>query len=189
MKKKPKKTEIPKSSSDSKKEWETAMQLAFAGKIPMLHRAVIAAGYYGDLAKLSTRAIAKIFKVTPQAVGLWFSKNACPRNEDGTYDLIEIIDWKIKNEIKERPRTELEELDEATRKEKLRTLQRNNDIEEGRLVDAEELAMQLAKVAEVFRLRCEIIEKAHGTVVGNDIREAIDDAETEWKKLLQGTSI
>lgn len=43
---------------------------------------------------MQTKDVAAIWRVTPQAVGLWHSKKKCPRNPDGTYNLPAVIAWR-----------------------------------------------------------------------------------------------
>lgn len=49
-----------------------------------------------QLAKMAASDVAVLFGVTPQAVGKWHSKEGCPRNKDGTFDLAEVIRWRVK---------------------------------------------------------------------------------------------
>ena len=85
-----------------RKQWWAAMKLAFDGALPWLHRLIEGAGYVGDLTHLTAREVARYFSVTPQAVGLWFSKSGCPRNDDGTYKFREVLKWRIEHEVKKR---------------------------------------------------------------------------------------
>ena len=43
---------------------------------------------------LTASEIARIWQVTPQAVGLWVKRGNCPRNPDGTYNLTAVIAWR-----------------------------------------------------------------------------------------------
>jgi hypothetical protein len=43
---------------------------------------------------LTASEIARIWQVTPQAVGLWVKRGSCPRNPDGTYNLTAVIAWR-----------------------------------------------------------------------------------------------
>lgn len=48
----------------------------------------------GQFDQLSAVAVAAVWGITPQAVGLWHSKQGCPRNPDGTYNLAAVIAWR-----------------------------------------------------------------------------------------------
>ena len=73
---------------------KTSLVDASAGKIPWLDALIVEAGYLPNPRAMSARAIAVLWEVTPQAVGLWHKREHCPRNPDGTYDLVEVIRWQ-----------------------------------------------------------------------------------------------
>jgi hypothetical protein len=47
-----------------------------------------------DIKKLPRSIIAAAFKITPPAVNAWL-KRGCPRNENHTFDLSEVIEWRL----------------------------------------------------------------------------------------------
>jgi hypothetical protein len=71
---------------------------------------------------------------------------------------------------------------EAYRKEKTIEARRKNEIEAGRLIDAAEIARELAELSRLFREECETLERVHGVEVGKDIRAMIERATTAWMK-------
>jgi len=113
-----------------------------------------------------------------------------PRLPDGRYDATRLIEWELQRRIA-RKAQEAPSADDgkhwlnALRKEKALAARRENEIADGRLADVAELRGQLLQIAETFRRRCVLIERAHGPEVGDEIRLMIDQAEREWKVLTQ----
>ena len=69
--------------------------VAYEGRLKWVDELILKAGYArGDMGAVPARVIARLYGVTPQAVGLWHSKSACPRNEDGTYDVAEVVEGR-----------------------------------------------------------------------------------------------
>lgn len=71
----------------------SSLAAAAAGNLAWLDTLVLEAGYLRNPENLSARAVASLFGVTPQAVGLWHKKESCPRNDDNTYDLRAVLRW------------------------------------------------------------------------------------------------
>lgn len=47
-----------------------------------------------DRWRVSNRDLADLFGVSHQAIHLWSSRDGCPRNEDGSYDLGSVLRWR-----------------------------------------------------------------------------------------------
>lgn len=50
-------------------------------------------------AKMTASDVARAFGVTAQAVGLWHSKGTCPKNNDGSFCLKNVVAWKIQSAV------------------------------------------------------------------------------------------
>jgi hypothetical protein len=171
-----------------------AIGQAFLGKLEWLNGLLEQAGFIGNLEKLTARQVARIFGVTPQAVGLWQSKNGCPRNGDATYSFSKVLQWRIDQECERRAddpvddpllvgsSTTSQALEEY-RRERVREARRKNDIEEGKLLPAIQVQKTLAVIAKSFRSESEALERAHGVVVGNDIRAMVDRVEKGFEAI------
>ena len=67
---------------------------AATGKLPWLHDMICAKGYRSPSTTMSTKDISELYGVSRQSVGLWRTKQGCPANDDGTYDLHGVIRWR-----------------------------------------------------------------------------------------------
>ena len=85
-----------------------------------------------DAAHMTASAVAKIFGIRRQSFAAW---KGCPRNSDGSYNLTDVIQWKIENmaeqlraRVPEPPSTALERYREARA--------RRAELEVGQLQDS-----------------------------------------------------
>jgi len=172
------------------KRLEQLIIKARAGKHKTIDKMVQRVGYIGDLESVTTRTAARVFGVTPQALGLWYSKRGCPRNKDKTYSIPDLMAWqlktiedKYKSKLTPEGPSEAEKFLAQERYEKMRKVRRENDVAEGKLVDTASLDAETAEIGRVFRHQAEIIERVHGSDVGDSIRKMIDLAEAACYKL------
>ena len=180
--------------------WKAAVGLAADGKAVWLDKILTAAGYIRSFDRLAARQVARIFGVTPMAVGLWTTRTGCPR-VDGKYSLSAIVDWKVARakeevmaDLRRRGLSDDDLLEnmggtsqwlEAYRKEKTIEARRKNEIEAGRLIDAAEAEREWMEIGRIFREECEMLERVHGPEIGKDIRAMIERASNAWCKKRQ----
>jgi len=132
---------------------------------------------------LPARVIARLWGVTPQAVGLWASKEGCPRNADGSYDLRAVIAWRERRLVEssavqqaradyERARAAEKELDNRLKQLKL---ERQRQL----VVPEETVAADLARKAMQLRRLIETAGKRFGTRVKNFLVAGLRDMRME----------
>lgn len=85
----------PKETQD---EYRRLIDAAYSGQLAWLHKIIIARGYFGKVNAIQARHAARLFGVTPQAVGLWARRDGCPKNENGSYNYHDILAWRINRE-------------------------------------------------------------------------------------------
>lgn len=98
--------------------------------------------------KLQAQEIARFWRVTVPAVSGWHSKAGCPRNNDGTYNLADVIAWREAT-IRAIPTGE-----KAAKERKLEAEARKKEIEvaelEGQMVPLAEIQQErLARIHAV----------------------------------------
>ena len=177
--------------SESRKKLQELVALAYEGRAEWMHQIILRSGYLSP-DRMTATAIAKIYSVTGKAVGLWAKKMGCPKNQDGTYNLQDVVVWRYEHQekmlVQEYERitkiSPSEEWQARTREEQARKLLRENDLAEGKLLDRVQIGTELAEVGRVFRREAERIEKKHGDEIGDAIRVMIDRAEKSWNKLM-----
>lgn len=81
-------------------KFRSLVHSAAAGDAGWLDRLIREAGYSsevssGNFKAMRAKEIAALFGATAQAVGLWVKNRGCPRNENGTFDLREVIGWRL----------------------------------------------------------------------------------------------
>lgn len=185
-----------------------ALRLACSGdlRFAWLDRLVQSAGYAqtigsiesGSLFLVQVEILARGLGVTRRTVDNW-RKDGLPiyrvsvGNKATLYNVWDVVKWRIEKKapaldggeddpfLKGAPSPALEQY----RREKAREAKRNNEIAEGRLCVAADIALQLTEIGRVFKIRAEAIERAHGQIVGDAIREMIDAAQEAWKKLIE----
>ena len=109
--------------------------------------------------------VAEFYGVTAQAVGLWVKNEGCPRDDDGTYNLKDVNEWRTSQET-EGPRTATEI--EATERKKIADAEiaenkaRRSSIElgelEGRYLLRDEV--EKGRVARIVAVKA-AMEKMH----------------------------
>lgn len=102
--------------------------------------------------------VARVFGVSAQAVGLWHSRDGCPRGEDGRYDLRAVVAWRV-----DRAREESEIAPAADGKytpDQMRIFKARADMAEderdhkrGELVKRAEMIERETQIATVFKHR------------------------------------
>jgi hypothetical protein len=127
------------------------------GEQPDLHALILAAGYQADdLARLTGRALARIWGVSAQAVGLWHSRDGAPRNPDGSYSLSAVIAWREKY-LKASNESAGKEASEGRFKAaqaKLKELELKKAV--GQLIDRDEV--ERGRVSRVMAVRSELMK-------------------------------
>jgi len=186
---------------DQQEALEESLGLAREGKLPWLEKLVLAAGFgRTDLRRLKAGQVAKLWSVTPQAVGLWHSKSGCPRNEDSTYDLAQVIRWR-EELLEEKPAAPPAREDgRSPALEKLRELDvegKRMDLAErrGELVRSAAVEAQWTAAARRLRARCEALaEVVVGLVrhppaeIERAVWEALGELVTGFRGDLQGNA-
>ena len=178
--------------------WKSAIGLAAEGKVAWLDKILTAAGSVRSFGRLATWQVARIFGVTHQAVRLWHTRTGCPRNEDGTYNLLAIVDWKVARakeevlaDLRRRGLTDDDMLEnmggtsqwlEAYRKEKTLETRRKNEIEAGRLVSVVEVTKMIILSNRCLRDGLESLERQLGREVGDRIRFWLNEADEQWRR-------
>ena len=93
-----------------------------------------------DFSSLTGKDTARAMGVVPRTVMRW-NQAGCPRNDDGTYDLPEVVEWLLEREKKSSPVSESE--NEAQkwltefRKERARLARIERHVAEGKYILAE----------------------------------------------------
>lgn len=164
-----------------------------------LHALIVKAGYApvakGDEEAVlaNTRQLARLLGVTRATIQNW-RREGLPTyresagNQPTLFEIGAAIAWRVEREKTAAKRArdtgvETDEVSEAIRREKLRAARRENDMDEGKLVEAAKVGTQLTAVARIFRQEAEALERAHGREVGDAVRGMIDRSEAEWRKL------
>lgn len=187
-------------------EYAESIRLAVNGDLcfEWLNRIIEAVGFVrihgsvesGSLFLVQAGVLARGLGVTKKTIQNW-QKDGLPvyrvsvGNKPALYNVWDIVKWRIEKQapvvdgseddpfLKGAPSPALE----AYRREKAREAKRNNELAEGKLIDAAQIGIELTEIGRVFKARAEAIERAHGQVVGNAIREMIDAAQEAWEKL------
>lgn len=107
---------------------------------------------------MTATAVARLFGVSPQAVGLWHSRDGCPRRDDGRYDLATVIRWKVEREREGAGMVESPDLEGKYNEHQLRLQRARAEREEialrktkGDLIEAEEVKRREIAIARAFR--------------------------------------
>jgi phage terminase Nu1 subunit (DNA packaging protein) len=102
---------------------------------------------------ISATDLAALWGISRQAVGLWHSRDGCPRNKDGTYDLAAVIQWRESHWSSKLQ--ESDERDTATQDElravKLAREKLKLDAERASLVPAEDVRREVERLCNVIR--------------------------------------
>ena len=157
----------------------------------------VATGKDSDLVLVMARQLARGLGVSERTVRTWL-KEGLPvyqepsGNRAALYDVFEVLKWHYGRQMP-RPQSEEDILfgdpsskdywTQQYRKEKTRQIKRENEVAEGTLLRADDIAEDLVAVGQVFRSEAEAIERAHGHNVGRDVRAMIERAEKRWREL------
>ncbi len=147
-----------------------------------------------DSILVTAQQISRRFGVSMRTVRNWIRQGlpvAMPGsgNQPAWYDVFVFVRWWIAREEAKRVAAD-ESLMEGEKsryvvdfqRERAREAKRKNDIEEGKLVEAIEVAVQLEQIGRIFREGVETISRVHGDEIGEEVRRLIDRAEVEWKR-------
>lgn len=98
-----------------------------------------------DIRKAKRQEIADLFGVAGPTVTRWFKSEGCPRNADGSYNLVNVIQWALERERLNAAAPSGTESEESTkwltkyRKERALKAESERKETEGRLLDADEV--------------------------------------------------
>ena len=168
-----------------------------------LNALVLAAGYApaavgaADAVYVTTRQLAVRLKVSRRTLQAW-AKEGMPIAVPGLgsrpnyYDPFEVMEWWRQREDAARQLAGGDELLmqgkgspwlERYREQMARKIQRENDMAEGVLIAAADVAQRCRLIGEVFRREAEAIERAYGGEVGDAIRGMVDRTAREWEQV------
>lgn len=135
------------------------------------------------LERLRPAALAPLFGRTVHAVRRWHDVKGCPRNADTTYCLRDVIAWWFEEGVK-RGQGEDASGDalEEFRRERVRQLRRVNELEEGKVLFADDAMEWLVAAGDALRREFEAIGKIHGDEVAGEIREAVERFEKSMRE-------
>ena len=109
-----------------------------------------------QIKSLTCTQVWRLWGVTKQAVSQWARKDGCPRNEDGTFDLAEVIRWRedrviLENEVSPMDAARARIYHAKAEKEEL-----DLQLRKGKLLDAEEVMreQELRVIAVTHGLEC-----------------------------------
>lgn len=169
-----------------------------------LNRAVERAGYVRmaaaadeDVLLTTAAQIGRRFGVSSRTVRSWIREGLTPAveghgNRPAWFDVFGFFEWWRAREEARRATTdegaraaaERIELETEMRREKLREARRRNDVEEGRLVDCEELADHLSQIGRMFAEGVRELTGIHGEQMGEELIGLVDRVEGQWRELL-----
>ena len=167
-----------------------------------LNELVLAAGYApaaggaDDRLLATAHVLGKRLGVSRRSIQAW-ARDGMPvfeqslGNRPAWYDVFDVTAWlKEREEAKQA----LEPADdgllfegggsphlEAYRKEQARKVRRENDVAEGKLLIAADVALDLREIGRVFREEAEAVERAYGDEIGDAIRAMIERAQEQWE--------
>ncbi len=122
------------------------------------------------LRKLKQQAAAALVGWTPRGLR---DANA-PRSDDGTYDALALVAWRIAREAKPTSMSPAEQKLVEQRTERVRRERRENDMAEGRLVERALVRQEAIAIGVVLRMEAEAMERAFGVEIGKAIRSAFE---------------
>lgn len=189
-------------SPELQQNYAEALRRAQSGdlKFAWLFKLAINAGFApvrgreaGSILLVTPKALADGFRVTERTVRNWI-KEGMPvhqysvGNRPALYDVFDIVRWREKRyeatgEVDPLMRGGNSPALEAYRQEQVKKARRENAKADGALVESAIVSAQLAEIGRAFRTRAELIERTHGKVIGNVIREMVDFAVAQWEKL------
>ena len=159
---------------------------ALGGKLGWLDELILRAGYLAP-ARLSTKSVARIFGVTPQAVGLWHAKRGCPRNGDGSYDLRVVIAWRedqLKSESADLISDSSSPALERYREEKAALARMERLRQERNLLPLDQVRAGNVRLAGILRQAGEQLRRDFGPEAAGILHEALVDFEREANQAL-----
>jgi hypothetical protein len=141
------------------------------------------------LRKLRQQVAAQLIGIEPRTL----REKTAPRNVDGTYDGTQLVAWFLEHDRRKRESIDGDPLLgggdtegsvwlEEYRHQKALEAKRKNEIEEGKLVDADTLTYVFDELGRALRVDLEGFESRHGAEVGQAVREMIGRAEDLWRK-------
>lgn len=161
---------------------------AWEGKLKWVDEIIGRAGYMrGDMASVPARVIARLYGVTPQAVGLWHSKSGCPRNGDATYDVGAVArwheDWMIDSLQRQGAiETEASPAQERYRMAKAQREEIALERDRGTLLAREDVHSALGRLAVILRGAGEALGRKFGDDAQSILEEALDDFTAEIRR-------
>ena len=123
--------------------------------------------------QMTQRDIARVFGIARQTCAQWSGPQKCPRNEDKTYNLTDVIQWKM---------TRLEEENCGSENDnpelrRLRTIKANREElkyfeEKKEYVKIEDIRIHLQAFSQMIRQAGATLQKEHGA----EAKQVLDDA-------------
>lgn len=139
-----------------------------------------------EYARLTATVIADLWGVSAQAVGLWHSRDQCPRNRDKTYNLREVIQWR-EDRLRSANDDGLVGPDspalERYRDEKAKLAQLDRFEREGKLLPRDLVHEKLGRLGLILRRAGEQLQRKYGPDAQQTLDEALDDFEREIASL------
>ena len=130
---------------------------------------------------MNASQVARLYRCSPQAVGLWAKRQGCPKNPDGrTFDLAAVIAWReetIRGEDDLPGATDYEKRELCIVKIEQEKIKLRRMQEE--LVPIDQVQSGLRRLSELIKGAGEALQKLYGPDAQEVVNEAIDAFERE----------
>jgi len=110
------------------------------------------------------------------------------RGRADRFDAVEVLRWFIDQKKGEKAQSPHQLALAAVHAERAKREKRRNEVEEGRLMDVDDVSRILREAAFVIRTQVDALGRVHGQTVAQGIREVIDRAEADWKTRMMATT-
>lgn len=150
-----------------------AVKKSAVGELDWLDRIIQGEGYRrADFRGLRAREVADLFGVSAVAVGLWVTRDGCPKGVDGRYDLREVLRWHRRQAMQKSPEAAQSKSMERKRRAEAEMTEMKLKEMKGELVSRVDVDRgRVARIQVVKRALLRMPRSLAPVLVGMDMRE------------------